>query len=562
MQLSDRATIGKYTTAGIWGDATIPALFRSTALRNGGDVAVCDPPNKQSVTGSSPLRLTYDELSDVVANLIEVFGSLGLRRDDVIATQLPNTVEQVAVMIAALEMGLIVSPLPLLWREFEMRAALPWIEPRALITATNITGRNHAELMCVIAAERMSVRGVLAFGSDVPDGVVPLDGVFGGRSEKRPGGTNGNAVGANDIATICWAGGDAQIPCAVPRSHNQWIAAGMMQVLEAGLERGVSILTPYPLTGLVPIGAFFVPWLLTGGTLCLHHPFDVPAFVSQLRDDKVSYTGLPPSVIDLLKQQSVFDSGEAGAGLDALGCVWPGALLPKTAEEFASDLMVPVIDVRAIGEMAYHSRRRIAGEKPGLLGHGDIAFPSKPAGGAVLLATRVKGGISSNGKTASLLAGDLMIQSAMMFDAYFPAAVEGFDEPVFARDSQGYVNTGLRCLLTGNTTPKIDIIRRDRNVVFLGGLSVSAGELDRLYAEHTGVSDAAAFTFDDPVMGERIMAAIVPNPGETVTLPQFAEYLQSRCVASYKVPDQLVTVSMIPRDENGAVMRDRVLEYV
>ena len=82
--------------------------------------------------------------------------------------------------------------------------------------------------------------------------------------------------------------------------------------------------------------------------------------------------------------------------LKALACVWPGPLLPKDAEERACDLITTVVDIRAIDEMAYLAKHRVAGEVPALLGHGDLTYPSRQADGAVLLQTRVKGGISSN----------------------------------------------------------------------------------------------------------------------------------------------------------------------
>ncbi len=564
MRLVDRATIEKFSGDGVWGDATLQALFRSAAARGRDRLAVCDPPNKPDICGGAPRQLTYGEVEVAASRLADLFRTLGLGRDDVVAMQLPNTVEQIVVFLGALEAGLIVSPLPLLWREHELRSALPWIKPRALITSGTITGRKYAEMMCAATPDLLSVRAILAFGADTPDGVIPLDGVFENsddvpQPEPAPLET---PVNANDVATICWSGGDGILPGAVPRSHNQWIAAGMMQLLEAGIERDSTILCPYPLSGLVPIGAFMVPWLLSGGTLCLHHPIDTDVLAVQLRDHSVSYTGLPPAVIDVLKRQGVFDPGSAGSKLSALACLWPAAILPKNAEEYASDLMMPVIDLRSVGEYAYHARRRVAGEAPGLLGQGDVTYPTNKSGGAALLSTRVKGGITSNAAKASLLTGDLMIKSPMMFDEFYPTTVEDADEPVLAKDSRGYVNTGLRCLLIGNVVPKIDIIRHDGNVICHGGLNVSANELDQLYSEHEMVTEAAAFSFEDPVMGERIMAAIVPLDGADISLSDFADYLRARQVASFKVPDQLVTVKMIPRDDNGAILRDRMLDYV
>lgn len=563
MILTDRVVIDQITETGIWGDATLLQLFERAAARTPDKLAIIDPPNRTSVCGGLPRRLSYGQLYLAVENMAGAFRAMQLRPDDVVAFQLPNTVEQVVVLLAAFKCGLIASPVPLLWREHELKTALPMIGPKALITSRAITGRNHEELMCSVAADNMTVRAVMSFGEDVMDGVVALDAVF---SDQPLPDVNADYEeprdGANAVATVCWAGGDTLTPCPVPRSHNQWIAAGMMSLLETDIEESSHILCAYPLNGLVAIGAFMVPWLIAGATLSLHHPFEVKVFVEQLRSEGITMAGLPPAVIDLLKSEGAFEADGAAGGLKSLTCVWPGPLLPKDAEERAADLLVPVVDIRALGEMAYVAKRRVAGEWPGDLAQGELTYPTRGAGGATLLQTRVKGGISNNKQMASLLTGDLMIKSPMMFDAYFPAAIDGVDEPVITKDPQGYVNTGLRCLLTGTTPAKIEIIRRNSNVIFYGGLSVSAHELDQLYADFHGISDAAAFAFDDPVMGERILAAVVPQPGMTIAFEEFVDYLNERQVAPYKVPDRLVTVKSIPRDGDGAVQRDKVLDQI
>ena len=564
MILTDRHVIDQFAASGIWGDATLLDLFDRTVLRTPDKLALVDPPNRATVSGGLPRRLTYGQLSSTVDNLVRAFRSLQLQPDDVVAFQLPNIIEQVVVLLAAQKCRLIASPVPLLWREHELKSALPLIGPKVLLTSRVITGRNHEALMCSVAADLMSVRAVMSFGDGVMDGVVALDGIFAEEDDPAlPVMADHITVGgANEVATVCWAGGDTPTPCPTPRSHNQWIAAGMMALLEAEIDESSVILCPYPLNSLLSIGAFMVPWLMSGATLALHHPFDVNAFVEQLRTESVSVAGLPPAVIDLLKSEDAFGSEGKARTLKTLACVWPGPLLPKDAEERAADLIASVIDIRAFGEMVYVAKRRVAGERPAELEHGDFRYPTKRAGGVVLLQTRVKGGISSNTQTSSLLTGDLMIKSPMMFDAYYPAAIEGIDEPVITKDPQGYVNTGLRCVLTGTAAAKVEIVRRNSNVIFYGGLSVSAHELDQLYAEFHGISDAAAFAFDDPVMGERILAAVVPQPGMTIAFEEFVDYLNERRVAPYKVPDRLVTVKCIPRDDDGAILRDKVLDQI
>lgn len=559
MILSDAATIEHHTRSGVWGLATVDEIFRRTVRSEPERLAVADAPNRRAITHGDPRKLTYVALDAAIDRLAGHFRTLGLAPGDIVAAQLPNTVEQIVVILACARCGLIVSPLPLMWREYELAAALPTIAPTALVTATDIAGRDHADTMRYAAMETLSVRFVLAFGDDPPDGVAPLDWVFDDALPCDPVSLP-DGVTANDVITVCWAGGNHPGACPVPRSHNQWIAAGLMNLLEAHVAQGAVLLNPYPLTGLVPISVFFMGWILSGGTLHLHHPFDFDVFVDQMRASGPDYTGLPPTVIDALKTEGVFSASARHP--KTVGCLWPSPYLGDTAHLRAADLPMPVVDIRAFGEMAYVSRKRKPGERPAMIAHGECRVPASSVSGPVLMHTRVRGGATPNSASQSLLAGDLMIKSAMMFDAYFPSALPGSDEPTLERDAHGFVNTGLRCRFIGSSKPSLDCVSKASGVIYHGGMSISAAELDRLYREHDSLADAAVFSFDDPILGERIMAAVVPNPGKTISLDDFKDYLNARKVASYKLPERLVMVKAIPRNERGEVLRERVLDQV
>ena len=110
---------------------------------------------------------------------------LGLQTDTVVAMQLPNTVESVIALLGVLRAGMIAAPLPLLWRKQEMVAALGRIGAKAIVTTARIGECAHAELAMQVAAELFPIRYVCAFGSDLPDGVVPLDDVFAPDHRRR-----------------------------------------------------------------------------------------------------------------------------------------------------------------------------------------------------------------------------------------------------------------------------------------------------------------------------------------------------------------------------------------
>lgn len=563
MILSDDARIQRYEQSGLWGDYTCDALFQGTAQAHQDQLALADAPNRDSFAYGDAHRLTYFELDGAVERLARTFLGLGLRRDDIIALQMPNVVEQMVVFLAAWRVGLIVSPLPVMWREYELKAALPIIAPRAIITMST-PQFDHVEMMRNAAFDLMTIRFVLGFGPDLPDGVIPLNGIFHENSQDLPQGYDPATLdlSANDIALITWAGGDCPAPCPVPRSHNQLLAAGRMAQLEAGIADRSVILNPYPLISLVPLGCFAMPWLLTGGALILHHPFDLSVFAKQITRENVAFTGMPPSVIDVVKSENIFQSSNEESGLKAVAAIWPAPILPADAQERVSNLGINLIDVRNVNEMVLVIRQRREGVKPALIPHGNWKSPDGSDAHDGLLDARVKGSTLVNKDAGSLLGGDLLVQSPMMFDEYYPPAIDGAPRPILSRDHAGYTMTGHKCTLIGGAEAMIEPIERDSGTIIHGGIWISAQELDVLYAQHDGLSDAAAFTFDDPVMGERIMAAVVQGPGRQVTLNDFRDYLCDQNIAAYKIPDRLVQVKTIPRNDRGDVLRDQVLEDI
>ena len=555
MILSDPKTIAGYVDAGVWGEATLDALFRKCARDTPDAVALSDPPNKAAVAFGTPRSMTYSQLDDAVDRLAATFIGLGLRPDDIVAVQLPNTVEMVCTLLAGMRAGLVISPLPSLWRRHEMLQSLPVLEPRALITCTQMDGFDCATLARDAAADLMSVRFVLGFGEDLPDGVMALDDVFAEGGDVFTPDLLTHAHGANDIATICWAGNAAPAPTAVARSHNQWIAAGLLVMLEAGLCREATLLNPYPMSGLMGIGAFFVPWLLAGGRLVQHHALDETVLLDQMAGEKITFTALPPMVIDVLHGELRFQAALRSGTMRALGCVWRDPVLPEPSTIANWRLPVPIADIRTIDELVLSAHIRSPERPPDLIPHGEWRTPANTPAGPVLLSTRVKGGPRTNAQSGSLLGGELMIKSPMLFDTYLPGSSPAQQPP--AKNADGFVATGHACELVDGPSPMIRCVGHDLNVLYHGGISVAAPELDVLYGEYQQLTDAAAFAFDDPLMGDRILAAVVPSPGHTITLDDFVEYLRAREVAPYKIPDRLVMVKTIPRNELGQVQRDR-----
>ena len=146
MILASPERIAEFTARGWWGTRTLDEAFLDIVARHPGREAVVDPPNREALTDGAPRRLSYAQLADEVERMAAVLHAGGLKRDDIVVVQLVNSVEQFAVYLACLRLGLIVSPVPVQYREHELDHILGLTGARAAVTATRI-GRHAAAAM-------------------------------------------------------------------------------------------------------------------------------------------------------------------------------------------------------------------------------------------------------------------------------------------------------------------------------------------------------------------------------------------------------------------------------
>ena len=154
---------------------TADGLLRRRASQRPGVTALCDPPNLEALGFGVPKTLSYRDADAAVDALASFFIELGLEPGDTIAAQLPNLALAPLTLLGAWRAGLTVAAVPMLWRAEEIAKVCEQVAPKALIGVSSFVGEKRAETLCAVAAAQMSIRFVLGFGRDLPDGVVSLD---------------------------------------------------------------------------------------------------------------------------------------------------------------------------------------------------------------------------------------------------------------------------------------------------------------------------------------------------------------------------------------------------
>jgi len=320
--------------------STLDDLFRRAVAARPDAVALVDPSDRQSFTDGAPRRLTWAEADRVVSAIANLLRSLGLPATSIVALQLPNVVESALALMGVLRAGLIAAPLPLLWRQAETCAALGRVSARALVSCRRVGAVDHGELAMHVAAETFAIRFVCAFGAPLPDGIIPLDDVFDAGLPALPPLPDrvDESVGRAAIVTFDVTA-DGLVPVA--HSHREIVAAGDAVLAAAQLAPGATLLGALLTASLAGIATTIVPWLMSGGTLLLHQPFDPAALAAHACDAAV----LPGAVLARLAE-----TGRIGpAGPQTILAVWRAP--ERMSAHSASAGGARMVDVPVFGEI-------------------------------------------------------------------------------------------------------------------------------------------------------------------------------------------------------------------
>ena len=260
---------------------TLDTLFGRILARKPRELALVDPGNKLRITGQAPKRLTYEEADRAISALAAHFIDAGLPAHSVIAVQLPNTVEFALTVLAAHRAGLVVALFPLLWRQAELVAALNRTSARAIVTSARVDGVAHSDLAMNAAAEAFSIRHVCGFGSDLPEGMASLD-----QALAQPSSASRHVIQDGRKAAIISFDVTSEGFRAVPRTHLSLIAGGLALSLESDVPQGATLMSAFAPTSFAGLASSVVTWLLSGGTLAMHHPFEADVLEQDIREHR------------------------------------------------------------------------------------------------------------------------------------------------------------------------------------------------------------------------------------------------------------------------------------
>jgi malonyl-CoA/methylmalonyl-CoA synthetase len=97
------------------------------------------------------------------------------------------------------------------------------------------------------------------------------------------------------------------------------------------------------------------------------------------------------------------------------------------------------------------------------------------------------------------------------------------------------------------------------DIIKTGGYKVSALEIEEVLRTHAEIQDCAVVGVEDLEWGERICVALVLQPESDLTLATLRNWAKER-LATYKVPTRMLTVTELPRNAMGKVIKPAVAQ--
>ena len=517
----DTARAAEAYRRGLWVHTTLADSLRAAA----------ESAPRRTVLVDNDIRLDcatlYAQASRLAAALLA-----RMPTGSVVSFMLPNWHEAAVVYLAAALAGMVVNPILPSLRDHEVRFILEDVETAMIFVPQQYGGHDYAAML-----ER-----VTAAMSPAPE-VVVLRGEAGSHTSypalfaDQPDAAELPTLDPDAVRMVLYTSGTTGRPKGVLHSHNS-INALIFQIRDHwDIDPGDTFLVPSPIAHIGgSIYAFECP-LLLGTTAVLMDRWDPAGAVALMSGERCTHmAGATPFL-----QQLVSAAERACTRLPDLkvficgGASVSPSLIRRAADYFDRAVVTRVygcteVPVATVGAPRRDEADRAA-DTDGRRGIAEIKLVAH--------------------ETAATGDGEICVRGPQMLLGYRHPEddAESFDAAGFFR--------------TGDLGRWIDdqylvVTGRAKDVIIRNGENISAKEVEDLLAEHPGIAEIAVVGLPDERTGERACAVIVPAGTPVPDVASLLALLQSKGVAKFKVPEEVVIWDALPKNDAGKILKHQI----
>ena len=349
-------------------------------------------------------------------------------------------------------------------------------------------------------------------------------------------------VEPEEIAVLLFTSGTTGEPKAAVLRHRHLVSyiIGSVEFLSAGEDEAQLIsVPPYHIAGMSSILSS-----LYGGRRMVYMPgFDPDGWVETVEQERVTQAMVVPTMLG-----RILDRIDAGRrDLSSLRHLsYGGGRMPVETIERAVKVLPDVNFVNAYGLTETSStvsvltpadhREAIASDDPAVRARlGSVGRP--------LPTVEVDIRDPDDRPVPAGSRGEVWVRGEQVAGEYLGRSVLTDDGWFRTRDA-GWIDADGFLYLDG----RLD------DVIVRGGENLSPGEIEDTLAQHPAVADAAVVGVPDPEWGEAVAAAVVLEPGASVTVEELQQWCRER-LRSTKSPKVVQFRDEMPYNETGKLLR-------
>ena len=453
-------------------------------------LSVEDAPNEEALVEVGGPRLTYAELWDSAARVAGGLRGRGVQRGDRVAIQLGNGVDWVLAFFGIQLAGAVAVPVN--------------------------TRFTEPEVDYVVSDSGASY--VFKPGEALPEGAPHVE----------------EGLGKSDVAAIFYTSGTTGFPKGAMTTHENFLSniETCLRVVE--LPRGgIRNLVSVPLFHVTGCNSQLLPTLSRVSTTVIMPAFEVQAFLTAIRDERINLLTSVPAVFWLSMAQPNF------AEFDMSGIRWltyggapcPPELIRAMRRGYPNALLGNGFGLTETSSVATFLPDAYTDARPETVGFAapvvelDVFEPDADG------------------------VGELLVRA--------PNVVAGYwNKPEATADTfvDGWLHTGDLVRIDGDGF--VQIVDRKKDMINRGGENVYSVEVENALIQHPGVFEVAVLGVPDAMMGEKVGAVVVPRPGATPPTPAEIVEFARQHIADFKVPQYVVIrPAPLPRNAGGKVLK-------
>lgn len=525
----------RYRAKGYWRDQSLAQEFAHVFERFADRIALIDGDQQYS----------YAELDRVTDNLALNLLEIGIKPLDRVVPTLPNCGEFVILYFALVKIGAIPIAALVTHRFAEISQFVQLSGASTCVYVQKQGDFSFAPMIERVQAENATLTVRIVLGQP-QQGEHSLRELIDRPASLPRSALSDIVIDPTDPCIFQLSGGTTGIPKLIPRTGNDYaynskVAAEVVQVDAESV-----LLLVLPIAHNLPLACPGIQgFMFKGAKVVVHGNTRPEEMFNLIQKHRVTHLKVVPALLIRL----INDPAIGNYDLSSLKLIQSGGQRMQPEARLLTRQLIPSAFVQENFGMSEGLLMFVRADDPE-----DVKLET--CGRPVCEDDEVRLVDEEGREVAFGEVGELTCRGPYTLRGYF--GVPEYNARQFTAD--GFYRSGD--LMMQHPSGNYVVAGRKKDLINRGGEKISAEEIENLILMHPSVQDVACVPMPDAAMGEKTCAYVVLRQGQTLTLKQLVDFMLTKEIAKFKLPERLETVSEFPVSTFGKVSKKALGERI